>query len=58
MDQLSPLDEGIDHLVLSNHRRVAPLNEQVAPSPSGGDPKVGVPGLAGAVDDTAHDRHL
>ena len=58
VDQLSPLDQGIDHLVLRNHRRVAPPNEQVAPSPSGSDPEVGVPSLARAVDNTAHDSHL
>ena len=51
-------DEGLDHLVLGHDPHDLALDEQVALVAPGRDAEVGLAGLARAVDDTAHDRHL
>ena len=57
-DELGPLDEGVDHLVLGHDRDDLALDEQVAPLAAGGDAEVGLAGLARAVHHAAHHRDL
>ena len=57
-DELGPLDERVDHLVLGHDGRRSALDEQVAALVAGGDAEVGLAGLARAVHDAAHDRDL
>ena len=47
VDELGPLDERVDHLVLGHDGDVAALDEQVAALVAGGDAEVGLAGLAG-----------
>ena len=58
VDELGPLDEGVDHLRLGHDGDVAALDEQVAALVAGGDAEVGFAGFAGTVDDASHHRHL
>ena len=48
----------VDHLVLRDDGDVAAPHEQVAALVAGGDPEVGLAGLARSVDDAAHHRDL
>ena len=48
VDELGPLDERVDHLVLGHDGDVATLDEQVAALVAGGDAEVGLAGLARA----------
>src|SRR5918994_3756755 len=58
VDEAGPFHQRVDHLILGHHGHVLPPHEQVALLVAGGDAQVGVAGLAGSVDDAAHDRHL
>src|SRR3546814_16305147 len=58
LDELGPLHERGDHLVLGDDGDVLALDEQVAALVAGGDADVGVARLAGTVDDAAHHRDL
>src|SRR3954449_5443092 len=49
-------DEGLDDLGLGNGLDDLALDEDLALAVARGDAEVGVAGLAGAVDDAAHDR--
>ena len=55
---LGLVHERLDHVVLGDDADDLAPDEQVTLLLAGGDPDVGLPGLAGAVDHAAHDRHL
>ena len=56
-DALGLGDEGLDDLVLGHGLDDLALDEDLPLAVAGGDAQVGLAGLAGAVDDAAHDGH-
>ena len=56
--ELGPLDELLDHLRFGHHGDVLALDEQMATLVAGGDPEVGIGGLAGTVHDAPHHGDL
>ena len=58
IDELGPLDQRIDHLVLGDDGDIATLHEQVPAPVAGRDTEISLTGLTRAVHHAPHDRHL